>query len=95
MVGVAVGGAIGYTLNASGPLRDGAWLKLARAEEPPFRDGWFERIVYWLVIHLLDRPAAFAAAHRLLGPGGRACVVTFDAAHFDDYWAKHKVGRVA
>ena len=37
-------------------------LKLARAEEPPFRDGWFERIVYWLVIHLLDRPAAFAAA---------------------------------
>jgi ubiquinone/menaquinone biosynthesis C-methylase UbiE len=62
-------------------------LKQARAEEPPFRDGWFERVVYWLVIHLLDRPTAFAAAHRLLGPGGRACIVTFDVAHFESYWA--------
>jgi len=62
-------------------------LKLARAEEPPFRDGWFERIVYWLVIHLLDRPAAFAAAHRLLGERGRAAVVTFDPRHFEEYWA--------
>jgi ubiquinone/menaquinone biosynthesis C-methylase UbiE len=62
-------------------------LKHARAEEPPFRDGWFERLVYWLVIHLIDRPAAFAAAHRLLADGGRACVLSFDAAHFDDYWA--------
>jgi ubiquinone/menaquinone biosynthesis C-methylase UbiE len=68
-------------------------LKLARAEEPPFRDGWFERIAYWLVIHLLDRPAAFAAAHRLLGPGGRACIVTFDPAHFDDYWANRYFPR--
>jgi ubiquinone/menaquinone biosynthesis C-methylase UbiE len=62
-------------------------LKVARAEAPPFRDGWFDRVVSWLVIHLLDRPAAFAAAHRLLGVGGRACIVTFDAAHFRDYWA--------
>jgi ubiquinone/menaquinone biosynthesis C-methylase UbiE len=68
-------------------------LKLARAEEPPFREGWFERIAYWLVIHLLDRPAAFAAARRLLGPGGRACIVTFDAAHFDDYWANRYFPR--
>lgn len=68
-------------------------LKLARAEEPPFRDGWFERIAYWLVIHLLDRPAAFAAARRLLAPGGRACIVTFDAAHFDDYWANRYFPR--
>ncbi len=28
--GVAIGGTIGFFLNASGPLRDGAWLKLAR-----------------------------------------------------------------
>jgi ubiquinone/menaquinone biosynthesis C-methylase UbiE len=61
-------------------------LKLARAEEPPFKDGWFERAVYWLVIHLLDRPAAFRAAHRLLAPGGRACVVTFDSSYFSDLW---------
>jgi len=29
--GVAIGGSVGYFLNASGPLRDGAWRKLARA----------------------------------------------------------------
>jgi ubiquinone/menaquinone biosynthesis C-methylase UbiE len=61
-------------------------LKLARAEEPPFKDGWFERVVYWLVIHLLDRPAAFRAARRLLAPGGRACVVTFDRSYFSGFW---------
>jgi ubiquinone/menaquinone biosynthesis C-methylase UbiE len=61
-------------------------LKLARAEEPPFKDGWFERVVYWLVIHLLDRPAAFRAAHRLLTPGGLACVVTFDSTYFSGFW---------
>jgi ubiquinone/menaquinone biosynthesis C-methylase UbiE len=61
-------------------------LKLARAEEPPFKDGWFERVVYWLVIHLLDRPAAFRAAHRLLAPGGLACVVTFDSIYFSGFW---------
>ena len=61
-------------------------LKLARAEEPPFKEGWFERVVYWLVIHLLDRPAAFRAARRLLAPGGRACVVTFDSSYFSGFW---------
>jgi ubiquinone/menaquinone biosynthesis C-methylase UbiE len=62
-------------------------LKQATADRPPFRDGWFDRTVYWLVIHLLDRPAAFAASHRLLDVGGRACIATFDPAHFDHYWA--------
>ena len=62
-------------------------LKQAEAERPPFRDGWFDRVTYWLVIHLLDRPAAFAAAHRLLDDGGRTCIATFDPAHFDHYWA--------
>jgi len=61
-------------------------LKLARAEEPPFKDGWFERVVYWLVIHLLDRPAAFRAAHRVLSPGGLACAVTFDSTYFSGFW---------
>jgi ubiquinone/menaquinone biosynthesis C-methylase UbiE len=61
-------------------------LKLARAEEPPFKDSWFDRVVYWLVIHLLDREAAFRAARRLLAPGGRACVVTFDSDYFSDFW---------
>ncbi|HWE39586.1 MAG TPA: FHA domain-containing protein [Isosphaeraceae bacterium] len=30
LAGVAIGGAIGFLLNAVEPLRDGAWLKLAR-----------------------------------------------------------------
>ena len=30
LAGVAIGGTIGFFLNASGPSRDGAWLKLAR-----------------------------------------------------------------
>jgi ubiquinone/menaquinone biosynthesis C-methylase UbiE len=61
-------------------------LKLARAEDPPFKDSWFDRVVYWLVIHLLDRKVAFPAARRLLAPGGRACVVTFDSEYFSDFW---------
>lgn len=31
LAGLLIGGAIGYALNASGPLRDGAWLRLARS----------------------------------------------------------------
>lgn len=31
MAGLAIGGTIGFFLNASGPLRDGAWIKLSRA----------------------------------------------------------------
>jgi ubiquinone/menaquinone biosynthesis C-methylase UbiE len=61
-------------------------LKLARAEDPPFKDSWFDRVVYWLVVHLLDREAAFRAARRLLAPGGRACVATFDSEYFSDFW---------
>ena len=69
-------------------------LKLAPAEAPPFRDGWFDRLVYWLVIHLLDRPAAFREAHRLLGKGGRICIVSFDEAHFAEYWANRWFPRL-
>jgi SAM-dependent methyltransferase len=72
----------------------GVRLKQARGEEPPFRAGWFERVVYWLVIHLLDRPAAFAAAHRLLADGGRCCIVTFDEAHFANYWGNRFFPRL-
>src|SRR4051794_1822386 len=54
-------------------------LKLGRAESPPFKAAWFDRVVYWLVAHLIDRDHAFRAAHRLLAPGGRACVATFDS----------------
>ncbi|WP_406696648.1 FHA domain-containing protein [Singulisphaera sp. Ch08] len=31
LAGVAIGGTIGFFLNAAGPFRDGAWIKLSRA----------------------------------------------------------------
>ena len=61
-------------------------LKPGRAEDLPFRDGWFERAVMWLVCHLVDRPLAFRELHRVLGRDGRLVVVTFDPAHFGDFW---------
>lgn len=67
-------------------LPAGVGLKQGRAEELPFRDGWFERVVMWLVAHLVDRDATFREAGRVLVAGGRLAVVTFDTTHFDRYW---------
>ncbi len=64
----------------------GAAFKLARAESLPFKDGWFERAVLWLVIHLVDRDAALREARRVLAGDGRVVVVTFDESHFDAFW---------
>jgi len=61
-------------------------LKQGRAEQLPFRDAWFDRAVMWLVCHLVDRPAAFREARRVLVPGGLLAVVTFAVEHFDRYW---------
>jgi SAM-dependent methyltransferase len=63
-----------------------AGLKLGSAEELPFKDGWFERATMWLVAHLLDRPRALAEAHRVLAPGGRFGLATFDPSYFDAFW---------
>ena len=63
-----------------------ATFKLGRAEELPFKDGWFERVVMWLSAHLVDRSRAFAEARRVLGSDGRLVVVTFDPAYFDAFW---------
>jgi len=57
-----------------------------RSEALPFKDGWFERATMWLVAHLVDRPAAFAEARRVLERGGRFAVATFDPAHFDRFY---------
>jgi SAM-dependent methyltransferase len=64
----------------------GAGLKLGSAEELPFKDGWFERAVMRLVVHLVDRPRAFAELHRVLSPDGRFAIATFDPVHFDEFW---------
>ena len=63
-----------------------AGLKLGTAEELPFKDGWFERAVMWLVVHLLDRPRAFAELHRVLAPDGRLAIATFDPSYFGAFW---------
>lgn len=63
-----------------------AGFKLARAESLPFKDGWFERAVFRLVLHLVDRPLALAEARRVLVPGGRVAIATFAPEHFDGYW---------
>ena len=61
-------------------------VKVAPAEQLPFKDGWFERAVMWLVIHLVDRPQALAEARRVLGPDGRLVIATFHWDYFDDHW---------
>jgi SAM-dependent methyltransferase len=61
-------------------------VRRADAETLPFRAGWFERVVMRLVIHLLDRPRALAEARRVLSPGGRLAIATFDPSHFDAFW---------
>jgi len=64
----------------------GVGLKLGGAEELPFKDGWFERAVATLAVHLWDRPRAFAEVHRVLAPGGRFALASFDPAHFTSYY---------
>jgi ubiquinone/menaquinone biosynthesis C-methylase UbiE len=64
----------------------GVNVKVAPAERLPFKDGWFERAVAWLVVHLVERPAAFAEMARVLEPGGVLAIATFDPTHFDRYY---------
>jgi ubiquinone/menaquinone biosynthesis C-methylase UbiE len=63
-----------------------AGLKLATAEALPFRDGWFDRVVFQLSVHLLDRPLAFAEARRVLVLGGRVAIMTFEQEHFERFY---------
>jgi ubiquinone/menaquinone biosynthesis C-methylase UbiE len=64
----------------------GVNAKVAHAERLPFKEGWFERAVMWLVVHLVDRPRAFADLRRVLAPDGRVVIATFDPSHFDRFW---------
>ena len=63
-----------------------AVLKRATAERPPFKDGWFDCVVFVLSAHLVDRPRAFAEAHRVLAPGGKVGIVTFSPEHFAGFY---------
>jgi SAM-dependent methyltransferase len=64
----------------------GAGVRVGRAEELPFRDGWFERAVLRLVVHLVDRSRALPELRRVLTADGRAVIATFDPSHFDGFW---------
>ena len=61
-------------------------FKQVSAEALPFKDGWFERATLWLVVHLVDRPRAYAEIRRVLVPGGRLAVATFDPSYFGLFW---------
>ena len=64
----------------------GVNARRARAEALPFKEGWFDAVVTRMVIHLVDRPRAFAQAARVLAPQGRFAIATEDPASFDDVW---------
>jgi SAM-dependent methyltransferase len=61
-------------------------LKEARAEDLPFRDGWFDRALLVLVVHLVDRARALPEVQRVLVPGGKAVIATFPDEHFEAFW---------
>ena len=42
---------------ARGQVPAGVGLKIGRAEDLPFKDGWFERVTMTLVLQFVDRPA--------------------------------------
>jgi SAM-dependent methyltransferase len=63
-------------------------VKVAPSERLPFKDGWFERALMWLVVHLVDRPRAFGEAARVLRADGRLAIGTFHPLHFERYWLK-------
>ena len=71
---------------ARAKVSGGVGLKLGSAEALPFKDGWFERAVSKLAMHLVDRRRAFAEIHRVLAPGGRFALASFDPAHFTSYY---------
>jgi len=61
-------------------------LKIGQAEDLPFKDGWFERVTMTLVLQLVDRRKAYAEVLRVLEPGGRLALATFDYSHFEGYF---------
>jgi ubiquinone/menaquinone biosynthesis C-methylase UbiE len=64
----------------------GVNVKVAPAERLPFKDGWFERVVSRMAVHLLDRPRAFGELRRVLAPDGLGVIVSMDPAWFREHW---------
>ena len=64
----------------------GVGIRQGRAEQLPFRDSWFDRVVMSLVIHLVDRALALGEARRVVPADGRVAISTFHPDHFATYW---------
>jgi SAM-dependent methyltransferase len=64
-------------------------FKEGRAEELPFGDSWFERVVVRLALHHIDRLLALPEIARVLAPKGQIVAATFDPSQFGDYWLWH------
>jgi len=64
----------------------GVNAKQASAEALPFKEGWFERALLVLVVHVLDRPRAFDELRRVLAADGRIAIATFAATQFDNHY---------
>jgi SAM-dependent methyltransferase len=54
----------------------GGEFRVGRAEALPFDDASFDVLLMRMVVHLLDRPRAFAEAVRVLRRGGRLVITT-------------------
>jgi ubiquinone/menaquinone biosynthesis C-methylase UbiE len=61
-------------------------FRQASAERLPFKEAAFERAVATLVVHVLDRPRAFAEVRRVLRDDGRLVFATFDPSHMRGFW---------
>ena len=64
----------------------GVNAKQASAEALPFKEGWFERALLVLVVHVIDRPRAFDELRRVLAADGRIAIATFAATQFDNHY---------
>jgi ubiquinone/menaquinone biosynthesis C-methylase UbiE len=61
-------------------------FKRGSAERLPFKDGWFDLVFLRLVVHLVDRSKVLPELRRVLAPGGRAVIATFDPGRFGSFW---------
>jgi SAM-dependent methyltransferase len=63
-----------------------AGFKRGEAERLPFKSGWFDLAFLRLVVHLVDRGKVLPELRRVLAPGGRTVIATFDPVHFGNFW---------
>lgn len=61
-------------------------FKRGEAERLPFKSDWFDLAFLRLVVHLVDRTKVLPELRRVLAPGGRTVIATFDPAHFGSFW---------